>query len=175
MDQITLDEKRRLARVVENRVGSGSTEIVVGWQQLLKDLLDQMSPFLKDGAMITFKKLLPTEKRFFEQLNSSVNIPDTVAAVFLPPSVRHQMLGGDPSAFDSADTSDLGVLIASDLASHDVIVNALFALSPFTPAVDVYDRGEMVAGYQYDGITACRNELDTILESHLSKRQSATA
>jgi hypothetical protein len=171
MKPIHSEDKNRLAQVVESRAGIGQSEIVTGWQDLLIDLLARMSPFLKAGAMITFQQLLPGEKRFFEALNASLEIPPTNAAVFLPPSVRHQMLGGDPAGFDSAAAPDSGVLIASGYDSHEIIVNALFASPPFTPAVDVYDQGTLVAGYQYDSIAACQNELTTIIRRHLNDHQ----
>ena len=172
MGTLTPKEKRRMADVIENRVGRGPTEVVAGWQKMLTDLLDRMAPYLRYGAMITFQRLFPDEVRFFEQINAEIRVPATVAAIFLPPSVRHQMLGGDMNAFDGAASPDRGALVACTPNEHDIIVNALFALPPFTPAVDVYDRGQMVAGYQYDDIAACRTELEQIIRRHLVRENA---
>jgi hypothetical protein len=172
MNALTPEDRRRMAGVVETRTGSGPTDVVAGWQKMLSDMLARMSPYFMGGAMITFQRLFPEEMRFFEQTNAEIKIPATVAAIFLPPSVRHQMLGGGVDKFDSAASPDRGVLVATALNNHDVIVNVLFALPPFTPAVDVYDRGQMVAGYQYEDIAACRTELEQILRRHLVNKNA---
>lgn len=172
MNSFTAEEKRRIARVVEQRAGSGPTEMVAGWQALLDDLLNRMSPFLKPGGVVTFQRLTPEETEFFERLNTDIIVPSSAAAIFLPPSVRHLMMGGQPDHFDAASLSDAGALIASNPDTHDTIVNALFALAPFTPAIDVYDQGQLVAGYQYQSVDACCAELGTILHRHLSGQNS---
>lgn len=167
MASINAHENRKLARVVEKRAGTGAQDIVAGWQSMLQHMLIRMRPFLKPGLIVTFEELLPEEKVFFTRLADEVPVPKTAKAFYLPPSVRHQMLGG--SADDSAEVglSDAGVLVASMADEHDMIVNALFARASCTPAVDVYEHGKLVAGYQYASIDACRSELGTILLRHL--------
>lgn len=167
MAYIKHDEKERLSQVVERRVGVGPTEIVTGWQALLKDLLMRMKPFMRRGSLVTFQKLTGDEVAFFEQLNHDVSIPRSAAGFYLPPSVRSQMLGEYASEKNLFEQPDAGVVVASHLDVFDVIVNALFAFPPFTPAVDVYDRGQLTAGYQYATIDECRAELASLLGRHL--------
>ncbi len=167
MTSIKADENRRLAQTIEQRAGTGHSEIVAGWQSMLQDMLIRMQPFLRAGSIVTFQQLLPDEKVFFDRLVDEVPVPTVAQAFYLPPSVRHQMMGG--RAGDNGDTglSDAGVLVASRIGDQDVIVNALFALASCTPAVDVYEQGQLVAGYQYLSIDACRSELGTVLKRHL--------
>ena len=160
-------ENREMARVIEKRAGTGHSDIVAGWQSMLQDMLVRMKPFLKPGLIVTFQHLLPDEKEFFNRLINEVPVPKTAQAFYLPPSVRHQMLGGIANDSDVIGLSDAGVLVASRADDHDVIVNALFARASCTPAVDVYEQGRLVAGYQYLNIDACRSELGTILMRHL--------
>ena len=47
-------ENRRMARVVEERAGVGTTEIVTGWQAMLVDLLNRMKSFLRPGVTVIF-------------------------------------------------------------------------------------------------------------------------
>lgn len=65
---------------------------------------------------------------------------------------------------------DAGVVVASHRKVFDVIVDALFAFPPFTPAVDIYDRGQLTAGYQYTTIDECRAELSSVIGRHLVMR-----
>ena len=167
MASIKADENRKLAQTIEQRAGAGPSEIVAGWQLVLQDLLTRMQPFLKPGFIVTFQQLLPNEKVFFKRLSDEVGVPETAQAFYLPPSVRHQMMGGPAVDNDDIGLSDAGVLVASRVDNHDVIVNALFARASCTPAVDVYEQGQLVAGYQYSNIDACRSELGTILKRHL--------
>jgi hypothetical protein len=46
MESGKYDENQRLARVVEQRVGVGQTEMVSGWQAVLNDLLSRMKPYI---------------------------------------------------------------------------------------------------------------------------------
>ncbi len=167
MASINVDENRKLAQTIEQRAGTGPSEIVAGWQSMLQDMLTRMRPFLKPGSIVTFQQLLPDEKVFFKRLSNEVPVPETAQAFYLPPSVRHQMMGGPAGVNDDIGLSDAGVLVASRVDNHDVIVNALFARASCTPAVDVYEQGKLVAGYQYPNIDACRSELGTILKRHL--------
>lgn len=160
-------ENRRMARVVEERAGVGITEIVSGWQAMLVDLLNRMKPFLRPGVMVTFKHLTPSERSFFERLNNDVRIPQSAIAIYLPPSVREQMLGGTWVISDASGQPDAGVVVASHHDDFDAIVNVLFAFHPFTPAIDVYERGQLMAGYQFENLEACIAELSTVLDRHL--------
>jgi hypothetical protein len=155
------------ARLVEERAGVGKTEIVSGWQAILVDLLSRMKPFMRSGVIVTFQHLTTSEIDFFERLHHEVRIPQAAAAIYLPPSVRGQMLGEKRVPNDASGQPDAGVVVASRHGAFDVIVNALFAFHPFTPAIDAYDRGQLIAGYQFETIDACLAELPNVLDRHL--------
>ena len=163
-----IDDLQRLADVVEKRAGQGPSEIVSGWQDLLKDILLRMKPFLRAGTLVTFQTLNPAETLFFKRLYQRVTMPASAVGFYLPPSVRQQMLGGSEAVSrpDGKDP-DAGVVVASRAENHDVIVNALFAFPPFTPAVDVYEQGQLAAGHQYASIDDCLAELGQILDRYL--------
>jgi hypothetical protein len=160
---------RKLAQIVESRVGIGHSDMVSGWHTLLDNLFKQMGPYLQKGRLITFKTLQENEKRFFERLYHQTVLPENAVGFYLPPSVRRQMMGEDAGAVSAGDESDAGAVVASLTDNHDVIVNALFALAPYTPAVDVYEQGKMIAGYQFSTIDECRADLQRIIQRHLSK------
>ena len=166
MKRASREELERLAGVVENRVGRGPSELVSGWQALLKILLLRMQPFLRPGRLVTFQTLKPEERDFFRRLHQAVAMPASAVGFYLPPSVRQQMLGEKSQA--SGET-DAGVVIASRPEHQAIIVNALFAHPPFTPAADVYDRGQLAAGYQYGSIDDCLAELGQVLDRHLGR------
>lgn len=167
-DQSVPKENQRLATVVEKRVGHGPGEMIAGWQSILKALLEKMSGYLRPGAMITFQNLSPQEINFFKRLSKAIEVPHSSVAIFLPPSVRHHMLGGWSGDNQKPGHSDAGVLVASRHEDFDIILNALFAHPPFTPAVDVYDRGQFAAGYQYTTIDECQSEISDLLQRHLT-------
>jgi hypothetical protein len=77
------------------------------------------------------------------------------------------MLGEKQVINDASGQPDAGVVVASRHGEFDVIVNALFAFHPFTPAIDVYDRGQLIAGYQFETVDACLSELSNVLDRHL--------
>jgi hypothetical protein len=159
---------KKLAQIVESRVGIGPSDMVSGWHTLLDNLFKQMGPYLQKGRLITFQNLQENERRFFERLHHEIVLPKNAVGFYLPPSVRRQMLGEDARAVAVGNESDAGAVIASLNDNHDVIVNALFALPPYTPAVDVYERGKMIAGYQFSTTDECRADLQHIIERHLS-------
>ena len=55
-----------------------------------------------------------------------------------------------------------------------VVVNALLAKPPFTPAVDVYDDGQLLAGYVYYTIEECIGGLSDIFRTHLQPEKHRT-
>lgn len=167
-------ENQRLARVVEQRVGVGQTEMVSGWQAVLKDLLSRMKPFMKPGFLVTFQNLTEAEIAFFERLHHEVRMPQSAVGLYLPPSVREQMLGEKPINNGASGQPDAGVVVASHHGAFDVIVNALFAFPPFTPAIDVYDRGQLMAGYQFATIDECRADLANVIGRHLGMPSTRT-
>ena len=161
-------DNERLADTIHHRTGVGPTPIVSGWQALLTTMLSKMEPFLRPGALVTFQTLTTQEASLDERLRDEVPIDKSMVAFFLPPSVRHQMMGGDQDRYEEDRQVDSGALIACRSDDHTTIVNALFAHSPFTPAVDVYENGQLIAGYQFADIDACTAELAAILNRHLS-------
>ena len=168
------ERDRRLADIIHQRVGAGKSGLVAGWQQVLTGLLDKMAPYLSAGRMVTFQTLLPEEKMFFEALQGCVSVPTHVAALYIPPSVRHQMMGGLSATkagmpLSPAQTAypDDGILLASRRNNYTTIVNVLFAHPPHTPAIDIYEDGQLIAGYCYARLDACREEIKTILDRHL--------
>ena len=166
--------RRRIVDTIAQRVSPGADPNVAGWQAMLADLLGRMSAFMPAGQLVTFQTLQPHEKAFFHNLHGLVRVPETVAALYLPPSVRHQMLyrgqankaallGND----DPDNPPDAGIFLGSRANDFGVIVNALFAHPPFTPAVDVYDHGQLIAGYTYYRIEECIQALSELLTVHL--------
>jgi hypothetical protein len=165
---------RQIVETIEKRVGAGTDPSVAGWQAMLADLLKQMNPYMAAGRLVTFQTLTTQEKDFFLTLRGSVRIPEAVCALYLPPSVRHQMLYRDRANKaallgndDPENPPDAGILLGSRQNDFGVIVNALFAHPPFTPAVDVYDHGQLIAGYTYYQIADCQAALSDLLKVHL--------
>ena len=158
----------RIADIIANRTAAGPNDLVAGWQNLLKQLLAQTAPYLRPGHLVTFRRLEDPERLFFQQLHRTVAVPPGAGAIYLPPSVRFQMMYGRPKA-DHGDENppDTGILLATLTADFGVIVNALFANPPFTPAIDVYDDGRLLAGYVYHTIDECTAALSEILQIHL--------
>lgn len=175
MDGSDSSSSRRVADIIDRRVGAGENELVSGWQKMLAGLLENMAPYLVNGRLVTFHTLLPDEDTFFQTLHQEIMVPAHVTALYISPSVRHQMMfgnraGGEKgmSAYRPEDAPDAGILLACRANDYKAIVNALFAHPPHTPAIDVYDQGGLIAGYSFASISACREEISTIIQTHLS-------
>lgn len=166
-----------IADIIASRTTADRKPLVQGWHELLKNLLSQLAPYLRAGRLVTFRTLTAPERRFFEKLHQKVVVPPSVNAVYLSPSVRFQMMAhrpaeepqrtADPSAEHSPDE---GILLAGRTADLDIIVNALFAKPPFTAAIDVYDRGQLLAGYVYNTADECIADLSNVLQVHLQRK-----
>jgi hypothetical protein len=101
-------------------------------------------------------------------------VPISVGAIYMPPSVRFQMLyhrsenEPQPIPDHSPDNPpDEGILLACRKNDFNVVINALMAKPPFTPAIDVYDEGQLLAGYVYNNIDECIGDLTKVLQIHL--------
>lgn len=175
MNGANRESGREIVATIEGRVRAGEDPTVAGWQAMLSDLLQQMAPYMAAGRLVTFQTLQPREKDFFVTLHDTVLVPDGAAALYLPPSVRHQMLyrhQTNKAALlgneDPENPPDAGILLASRIDDDTVIVNALFAHPPFTPAVDVYDRGQLIAGYTFYTVEECVQAQTGLIRVHLS-------
>ena len=160
--------------VIQNRSPAGRNDSVQGWHNLLKKILSQMAPYLREGHLITFRRITDHEAVFFEQLRRKLAVPPSVTSIYLPPSVRYQMLynrpAGEPQPIPehSPDNPpDDGIVLACRSADFNVVINALMAKPPFTPAIDVYDDGQLLAGYVYNTIDECLDNLTRVLQIHL--------
>jgi hypothetical protein len=135
-----------IADIIESRSPAGQQEAVHGWHRMLQRFLTTLEPYLKEGHLVTFRNLLQREKVVFENLHQKITVPPKIGAIYLPPSVRHQMMytrpEGDPQPIPehSPDNPpDKGIVLASCKEDFSVIVNALLAKPPFTPAIDVFE------------------------------------
>jgi hypothetical protein len=163
-----------IAEIIESRSPAGRQDSVQGWHNLLKKLLSQMTPYLKDGHLVTFRTLNDRERGFFEELHGKVTVPTTVSVIYMPPSVRFQMLyhrpEGEPRAVPDhspENPPDEGIVLGCRRTDLNVIINALLAKPPFAPAIDVYDNGQLLAGYVYNTIDECIGDLTKVLQIHL--------
>jgi hypothetical protein len=160
------DISQHVSRVIDARTGAGPSDMVAGWQRMLGDLLAAYAAYLRPGELVTFQQVEQSEEAFFEQLRSRLTVPPEAVALFLPPSVRHQMMGDSPSA--ASDAQDSGSLIASRAATFAPIVNVLFTRPPYTCGVDVYAQKSLLAGYAFASPEACLRELSQILHMFLA-------
>ena len=152
-----------IADIIENRSPAGTNESVQGWHKLLKRILFQMSPYLREGHMVTFRRLTDQESVLFEKLRQKISVPPSAASIYMPPSVRYQMLYNRPVG----DPQPIPEHSSSRKNDFNVVINALLAKTPFTPAIDVYDDGKLLAGYIYNTIDECIGNLTKVLQVHL--------
>jgi hypothetical protein len=163
-----------LAGIIENRAPAGQYDAVRGWHNLLKNILGRLDPYLQEGRLVTFRRIEEQESQYFEQLHQKVTIPAPVGAIYLPPSVLFQMLyhrpAGEPRPVPDhspENPPDEGIVLASKKSDFNVVVNVLMAKPPFAPAIDVYEDGRLLAGYVYNRIDECIDNLSKVLKIHL--------
>jgi hypothetical protein len=166
--------ERRQPVAGEGHPAHGSGELVSGWYRALKRQLGRLEPYLVPGRLVTFQQVNPEEKDFFEWLNQAVRVPETVCAVFIPPSVVQQaiwpLVAGSAADQDTGLYSiapDAGAVAAQRCGASKTIVNALFAFPPLAPGIDVYEDGRLLAGYTQKNQTACAQELTDVLATYL--------
>ena len=172
------DGSRYIAETIGTRVNSGRDPLVTGWQNILANILKSVRTYLVGGRLVTFEALREEEKRFFESLLNAVEIPGGAAALYIPPSVRHQMMyanrdkkAPEGGIYDVENPPDAGSIIGSRVDDDSVILNALFAHSPHTPAADIYESGRLIAGYTYHSIDECKADLTQLFHTYLGPGQ----
>lgn len=170
MNQKPENNHTPIEETISRRTGVGPSSLVSGWQSFLTKLLEQMAPYLQPGKIITFQHLLSQEIQRFEEIVNTIPVSEGICGVYLPPSVRNQLMytnqGMDIPAEES-EPGDDGVILFTRPLSYGTIVNVLLAHRPCTPAVDVYDRGALLAGYVYDSIEDCLSSVEKIIQTHL--------
>ena len=164
-------ESERMDQTIARRSGIGPNDLIAGWQTVLDRLLNQMRPFLQPARIVTFQRINLHEQDVFQQIIQHVTLSKQSLGVYLPPSVRNQLMytnqGLEIPAEETVHRDD-GVLLFSRTTSNEVIVNGLLARPPFAPAVDVYDQGALLAGYGYEDIDECLAYLTAVIQTHLS-------
>lgn len=158
-----------VSQTLEYRTRPGSEAVVAGWQRFLTRMLEQMSPYLRSGNLVTFQRMEDDEKALFEALSAVVSIPDGVRAIFIPRGVLHEMMYPGNETTLNQKPSEAGIILAVKEGDYGRILNAVFAFPPFTPAVDVYEDGRLLAGYVYNTIEECAGELGGIVATYLDR------
>lgn len=173
-NHIRKTDNERMADIIEGRSPAGRHDSVQGWHKLLKDLLTRMAPWLQEGRMVTFRRLKEPERLFFEKKLQHLRVPVAAQALYLPPSVRHQMLyqrpTGEPQPVpeqSADDPPDEGIVLACRKSDYTVVINCLLAKPPFAPAIDVYDDGQLLAGYVFHTIDECIDNISDVLQTYL--------
>ncbi|NNL75954.1 MAG: hypothetical protein HKO68_06435 [Desulfobacterales bacterium] len=163
-----------MAEIIESRSPAGRNDSVQGWHNLLKKILFRMAPYLQEGHLVTFRSITDQESVFFEKLRRKVTVPISVGAIYMPPSVRFQMLYHRPESepqpipeHSPENPPDKGIVLACRKVDFNLVINALMAKPPFTPAIDVYDNGQLLAGYIYNTIDECIGDLTKVFQIHL--------
>jgi hypothetical protein len=146
--------------------------MVKGWQSILENLLDHLAPYLQPSRIVTFRHLIPNEIQMFQKITERVEIPESACGVYLAPSARNQMLYTNQGLkIPEAETmpKDDGVLLFSRSSSRETILNVFLAHPPYAPAIDVYDRGALLAGYVYESIDDCLASITNVIATYLNK------
>ena len=158
----------------QNRVASEDTR-VAGWYRDLKSQLTSLEPYLVAGHIVTFQNITPEERTFFEEIVRTVHVPETVCAVFIPPSIVQQAMWPGSGEQQPTDTPglysispDAGAIAAQRCGSSSIIVNALFAFPPLVPGIDVYEEGRLLAGYTFNDHPECADGLSEIINTYLT-------
>jgi hypothetical protein len=174
-----MEEKlNRAQEKKRRRIEDGRDPVVAGWQCVLEEMLIQLESYVRPGEIVTFQVITPEEKEVFTGLRALARIPSSACAVFIPPSVIRGMMRSQGGArftgwpaYYRERHPDSGVLVASRCREYDLIINALLAHPPFTPGIDVYEGGELVAAYSYQGLEAFQSEFASVIETYLKDRE----
>jgi hypothetical protein len=159
-------------QTISQRTGFGPNDMVKGWQSILDNLLNHLSPYLQPSRIVTFHHLSPAEKQMFERISEHVEVHETACGVYLAPSIRNRLLYTNQGLkIPEAETmpKDDGVLLFSRSSSHETILNVFLAHPPYAPAIDVYDHGALLAGYVYESIDDCLASITNVIATYLSK------
>ena len=70
-----------IAEVVERRSPPGPNDSVQGWHNLLKRILFQMTPYLREGQLVTFRTMKAQEGVFFERLPRVIAVPPSATSI----------------------------------------------------------------------------------------------
>jgi hypothetical protein len=62
---------------------------------------------------------------------------------------------------------DSGILLASRCRDYTIILNTLFAVPPYAAGIDIYENGNLLAGYSYRTVAECRANLPQVLRTYL--------
>jgi len=62
---------------------------------------------------------------------------------------------------------DAGILLASRCRDYTIILNTLFAMPPYAAGIDVYENGNLLAGYSYRTVAECRAGLPQVIRTYL--------
>ena len=164
-------ESESMDQTIARRSRVGPNDLIAGWQSVLGRMLDQTQPFLQPARIIKFQRINSYEQGVFQQIVQRVTLSEQTWGVYLPPSVLNQLMYTNQGLNIPAEEAvyrDDGVLLFSRLASHETIVKGLLTHPPFSPALDVYDRGALLAGYVYDGIGECLADMTAVIQTHVS-------
>ena len=171
MTQTFDSSSSHIEKTIGHRAGVGKNELVNEWQAFLKGLLDRLHDYLKPAHIITFKDLTREERRWYETIVQRIQVPESACGLYLPPSVRNQMMytnQGHQVPTEETEPKDNGALLFTQKSSHDIIVNALLAHPPCTPAIDVYDNGALLAGYVYDSLENFLESISEVVCTHMA-------
>jgi hypothetical protein len=150
------------------RLRAGADPAVAGWQCLLEEMLVKLEDYLVPGRVVTFQSVAPEERTVFEELSSTLDLPAQVCAVFIPPSVLQAMVFTPESGPAAARlVRDAGILLASRCRDYTIILNTLFAMPPYAAGIDVYENGNLLAGYSYRTVAECRANLSQVTRTYL--------
>ncbi len=172
MNEVVKKQNPSIDNTIMDRTGVGSNALVEGWQDFLVNLLDQLAAYLQTGKTITFQQLTGDEKETFNKIVSAIDLPEWVCGVFIPPSVRNQMMytnQGKKIPVQALMKTDEGAIIFTRYASENIIINTLLANPPYSAAVDVYDNGALIAGYVYSTIEDCLSSLNDVVKTYFER------
>lgn len=163
---------------ISARAGIGPNPLVSGWHKMLAGLLNQLQGYLQPGQIVTFRDLTPQEKAMFERLRHCTRLTSHAVGLYLPPSVRNQMMytnRGEAVPEAALRPADDGAVLFTSSDAVDPLINVLLAHPPHVAAIDVYAQQSLLAGYTYPTITECLEQLQSVVETYLGPPRPVAA
>jgi hypothetical protein len=166
-DKSVQESMKAILDKVEAREKAGRDSFDANWQAALETILLVMERALLEhpGQMLPMQINSEEEWEFYYEVLEKLDLPPDVCAVLITPSTFK-----DLSASRGAETVMDGVarwkrnsfsIIISGLRDHMVVMHvALPGLK--SVGIDVFEDGRRLAGYEYDTIKECVNDLTKV-------------
>lgn len=165
-------ESKTVEKRTESRIRAGRDPRISRWQGAVEAMLTGLEAQLIRGEIVTAETLNPNDYAHFQRLQTELDLPPFVWAVYLPPGPADRLDPSETGKTLERAFSDSRKVVVTRVNDFSRILVA--EISASKPGIDILEEANLLGSHNYSDAEECIDDLSKIIWIHFRHKEQWT-